>query len=138
MIVQLKLDLNDAQRRALRLAMGHRGGQAKRAEVKAWAMKLVHDALAGLDPAPTKRAKFNPETSPLKVEKRAAAADKINYSEIGADAQCDYCGFKRRAHGALGFCTSADPHVDGSDESRFQLAGMRVTFVPRPPKRKED
>lgn len=137
MVVNLQLTLSDEDRRRLRLALGHRGGKATRAETKAWALAALKVASQGWPEAPRARVKHDPDTSPLRPAHKAdrPKVKAIHYNDIANDYDCDRaqphrCGRSREDHGALGYCWP-----DESND-RFQVVGFRVLFAPRPNKPK--
>lgn len=100
MVTQIKVVLDDVQRRQLRLALGFRGGLASRKEVAAWANGLIAQGLKAAPEAPIK-VKREPSQMPEKLRKAALAPD---------DAVCKNCGrIKFPGHGRMGFICMVPP-----------------------------
>lgn len=131
MVTGLKLVLDDTQRKRLNKALGKRGGKAKRADVKGWALRILTDALRGLPEVVEKRAKLDPETSPLRVPPKVKKL-VVHYNDVAKDTVCHLCRLPKAEHGMLGYCP-----VMNMGAQRFTEDGVKLSFVPRPPQVRE-
>ncbi len=121
MIVQLRLDLDDNKRKAVRRALGHKGGLATRKEVTAWAMRLLEDFSAaagaqvkaseahtvGMEPPTPENdpvGRFTPDRS----DRRSGSVERFRAAENApAEAVCKHCGKAKDRHGRMGYSCPA-------------------------------
>jgi hypothetical protein len=112
MVTPIRFELTDDQRKALRLAMGRKGGLATRKEVKAWASHLLAQAVEGLPQGPPQRPQEKGECRPpSKAKARFEAAQAAP-----EDASCAHCGTLKERHGRMGFTC---PPVIGKPKGRM-------------------